>query len=106
MVGLRVRGGGVNTDRMVFRSATMTNRTKATRWIMCMNGRGGRTRGTGASLLAVAPKTMTDGSASMIDFSGFVEAHVTGITFTEDDKGVSIFFADKPGSASLWLRKG
>jgi hypothetical protein len=35
---------------------------------------------------------MTDGSASMIDFSGFVEAHVTGITFTEDDKGVSIFF--------------
>ncbi|HEX7910986.1 MAG TPA: hypothetical protein VF534_23255 [Paraburkholderia sp.] len=28
----------------------------------------------------------------MIDLSAFVEAHVTGITFTEDDKGVSIFF--------------
>ncbi|MEA3083166.1 MAG: hypothetical protein QOC89_863 [Paraburkholderia sp.] len=47
MVGLRVRVGGVNTDRMVCRSATMTNRTKATRWIMCMNGQVARARSRG-----------------------------------------------------------
>lgn len=42
----------------------------------------------------------------MIDFSGFVEAHVTGILFSEDDKGMSIFFRGQARHRSTLVAEG
>jgi hypothetical protein len=54
----------------------------------------------------MAPQAMTNGSSSVIDFSDFVEAHVTGIVLTEDDNGVSISFRGQAKQRFTLVAKG